>query len=343
MSPESLTVPELDAYTKISHLDPLGMDDFFTLLPEINQAKDTEAISTSIEVAIDRALNIDFFDRFTATATLRDFDFLLSSAVRHGLDPVNHYPGLAELLVTLGRVAETVPRGTVTTYAVVNPIGERQRTFTGSDTERIFIDAVARGAVALEGALETLANVDELAGMRSINTSLDVMISSIVAVKRNVSPEFFTNELRPYFDPIEIQGRKYLGAGGAQLQFVALDFALWGVDDDDAMYRGYFDENKDYLTAAQKEYLASIIDSNNGQSLITSLVQNPRPEVATECLEVLKKLKKFRYPHRKVARDNFQLRGPGDVGSGSYTTNILDVLIDKIEDAYCTLVEIVHE
>lgn len=52
---------------------------------------------------------------------------------------------------------------------------------------------------------------------------------------------------------------------------------------------------------------------------------------------------KFRYPHRKLARDNFKIRPDGSVGSGVYTTDILDVLLNETIGAIEKLEGIAHE
>jgi hypothetical protein len=55
--------------------------------------------------------------------------------------------------------------------------------------------------------------------------------------------------------------------------------------------------------------------------------------------DLLRKIRKFRYPHRKIAQDNFKLRPDDAVGSGSYKPDILDVLIDKTEKAIAQVEE----
>jgi hypothetical protein len=331
--------PAVDVYAQTSKLDPLYLDDFFQTLPDVNLRSDADTIAAEVERTLPFANAILESDTPGALAGLRDLDFLLSSGLRHGRNFISEVDGLEDTLVRLGAIAGTVPRGTVATYGLVNPSDERQRSFTGTDTEAVFIEAVTVGARALEDALNEYTSKGKINGLQAIDQGLDVMIDSIITVKRQVSPEFFTNEMRPYFDPIEIKGKKYLGAGGAQLQFVAIDFMLWGADDGHEMYRDYFAENAEYLSPEQRHHLSLAIESNSNESLLTYLQNTHDPELAIACLAVLKKLKKFRLPHRRVAEENFKLRNTGQVGSGSYTTNILDVLIDKTLAAIDTLEE----
>ena len=69
------------------------------------------------------------------------------------------------------------------------------------------------------------------------------MVKSIISVKRTVSPEFFTNDMRPYFESMTVGGKEYTGAGGAQMQLLALDYMLWGSTDESEDYRHFYEEN----------------------------------------------------------------------------------------------------
>ena len=105
------------------------------VLPEYNRAGDTDTVRDITNEAI-LCLNIDALDTDSATASMRDLDFLISSGIRLGVDLVKESPRLEQALINLGNVACTVPRGTVSTYALSNPRGTRQRTFTGSKNDR---------------------------------------------------------------------------------------------------------------------------------------------------------------------------------------------------------------
>jgi hypothetical protein len=322
-----------EPYSKVRDLDPLQLDSFFATLPDINEQGDVETIVHEVHRALSIAAIENEIDGHTALACLRDLDFLLSSSLRHGRNLIPEIDQLEDILIMLGERADTIPRGTVTTYGMANPTDERQRSFTGSEIEATFIKSVSDGAYALEDAMETYAYRGRLAGLQSIDRGLDVMIDSIVTVRRQVSPEYFTNVLRPYFEPLVINNTEYHGSGGAQLQFIAIDFLLWGLDDDSEEYSEYFMNNLSYLSSQQRLHLGRSMSMHNGESLLTYLKNNDDPEMADACLSVLKKLKKFRLPHKRVAEDNFKLRTKDQVGSGSYRTDILSILIDKTVNA----------
>lgn len=333
MTEVDVYIPSHDKYRYTSDLDPLQLDGFFQDLPKINEESDLQSIYDALVDAVGRIDYSTIVDEESALAALRDLDFIASSYLRHGRDPIQDVPGLEAVMVMLGDMAGTVPRGTVVTYAMVNPSGSRERSFTGSAEESLFIGSVRTSSVVLEHALQRFTTDEPAIALSELESGLQVMVDSVIAVKRGLSPTYFSDELRPYFDPLVIEGRKYLGAGGAQLQLVAFDYVLWGADDPDTMYNEYFAENKDYLSPNQRNLLGEIMEAQGDRSLLARLVEEPDSEAAEASLGVLKMLKKFRYPHRKMAQDNFKVRPEGKLGSGSYTTDILDVLVIKTEEA----------
>ena len=50
-------------------------------------------------------------------------------------------------------------------------------------------------------------------------------------------------------------------------------------------------------------------------------------------------LLKFRYPHLKVAKDNMNIRTEGSLGSGGYTSDILERLLSHTVRSRAKLVE----
>jgi len=341
--------PEKLFYQEIANADPLNLDNAIFFLPQLNKDGNTEVIKEILFYSLNASKNMS--SQTEAIASLRDIDFLAGSLIRHGIDPLTCIPGMEEELLRLGNIAETAPRGTVFTYAVVNPAGNRQRTFTGSVEEIRFIEATKEGVLALDHGLNALslcflANDEEL-GLALQNTSIDMdqMISSILRVRRNISPEYFTNEIRPYFEPLIIDGKKIAGAGGAQMQLLAIDRILWGVNDVDKDYQKFFTENLLYLTPMQRSAVNRFLDNNGNKSITFWLENNPgKFDRSREgALSLLNKIRKFRYPHRKVAQDNFKIRPKDSLGSGLYNTDILDILISKTENATRRIEESAYE
>lgn len=329
-------------YEIVRMLDPLVVDEQIHDLPHLNDRADVDAIRNITYQAVDRIEGTDL-DPAASTAALRDLDFLLSSALRHGADFIVEEPRVERLLLRLGEQACMIPRGTVSTYALANPRGERERSFTGSPEERLFIESVRSGAEDVEASLIAYVEQGQIAGLDSMADGIQTMIDSIIKVKRGITPAYFTGELRPYFEPLTIGGETYAGSGGAQLQFVAVDYLLWGADCTDSVYQDYFKDNVRYLSPEQRELMRRAIDANGGQSLVSLVAESHDKELAAKATIVLQGLKKFRYPHRKLARDNFAIRPQGSVGSGIYTADILDVLLDETMAAIDTLQGAVSE
>lgn len=350
MSERLQTCETYPSYEQVASLDPLKTDQIMEYLPELNSQGDIDAIREATQYATAGTEALAMPSRAEALATIRDLDFLASSLMRHGEQPLDTIPGLEAQLIRMGAVANTVPRGTVFTYAAANPNGERRRSFTGSHEEEAFIDSVTRSIIALDGAVEglgktSLGNDARLSqALWRSGEAMDEMIDSIVQVRRTVSPEFFTFQMRPYFEPLVINGESLTGAGGAQMQLVAVDRMLWGCEDKSPDYEGFFAENFIYLTPVQQEALSDYVRVNGDKSIVGWLNENPGqyPETTDAAIDLLKKIKKFRYPHRRIAQDNFKLRPNDAVGSGTYQPAILDVLIEKTEASIGILEESRH-
>lgn len=318
-------------YESVRKLDPLGLDERLRELPLINERADVDTLRNIANGIATDTVSSEF-SAADALASLRDSDFILSSGIRHGENYIESVNGFERILMTLGRIANTVPRGTVTTYAHVNPSDERQRSFTGSDAEALFIDSVRTSSADAELAMRVFAENDIQTGLAAIDKSLDTLIESIIAVRRGVTATYFTNELRPYFDAVEIGGTSYAGAGGAQLQLIATDYVLWGVGSADKVYMDYYADNVRYLSPDQRAWIQQCTDRQNGRSVVDLLIEGNDSAGQDAAIAIFQKLKKFRFPHRRIAQDNFKLRGDDSVGSGTYTPDILDVLIDKTQE-----------
>lgn len=331
---------EFPSYEEIARRDPLGLDPVMQALPILNERGDLDGIKEATVYASRILQDRELIERADALAVIRDVDFLTSSMLRHGENPFDHVPKLEESLIRAGSVANTVPRGTVFTYAAANPSGERRRSFTGSTEEDTFISAVTRSVVALDGSVDKMGGISPITTDQQLqriltgsSEAMDEMVRSIVEVKRVVSPEYFTFNMRPYFESLEIGGRSYTGSGGAQIQLVAIDFMLWGCEDTDPDYLKFFEENLQYLTPTQQRSLEQYLRTNGNQGIVSLVADSASYDNSTRqsAVDLLRKVKKFRYPHRKVAQDNFRLRPDDAVGSGSYKPDILDVLISKTQ------------
>ena len=331
-------------FETISKLDPLEFDGMHSQLIEINTRNDSTALIDQYEEMVQRALCLmeDDIDTDSAVAALRDLDFVIGSLLKQGEESLLLSEPSQRALGSLALAAGTVPRGTVYTYAACNPDDNRRRSYTGSQDEFLFIDAVKEGVNALDACADDLTTVLH-DGSRLGNASQQMgrLVTSIVKVKRGMTPGYFTDNMRPFFNSLRVNGEKYAGPGGAQMQVVAIDSMLWGLGCKDEVYLSYFKDNIKYLTPNQREQLNDFGNATDGRS-ITALLKSGdlSPELVAPTIDLLRTLQKFRHPHRKVASDNFNIRSEGAVGSGNYTPVILDDLMSLNKRAISELEQI---
>lgn len=333
---------EID-YKKTTELDPLNLDGDLFHLPEYNAKANTLMICQLGKKAVGNFRKAGIENREEAYAALRDLDFITSSLDRHGLKPMAEVDGLEDAMLWAGFVGDSVPRGTITTYAGVNPDGERRRSFTGSKEEDIFIDSLKVSFDELEIAMNGLSRLTLRSGGSDVIRSLDestsamqTMTNSTVSVMRNIPPTIFTGQIRPYFEPIDIDDKSYVAANGSQLQLVGVEKMVYGTGGVDSIESDFFEENMPYLNAAQRGRLQVFSEVNQGKNLLAMIEEGHNngediAEVLVSLSGLSKMIRKFRYPHRKVAEDNFKLRPDGSVGSGSYTPAVLTDLIHTTE------------
>lgn len=288
---------------------------------------DTLRIATEVLPSLPRQPDI-------AIASLRDIDIIASSLLKHGINPIEAEPRLTGTLKSLGAIAINVPRGTIATYVGINPNGSRRRHFTSTEQEAIFVESLSVGYRLLDTALTDMSTIkaesspsDIVEALESTVIAVDSMRDSIITVHRNISPEFFSAHIRPYFEPLEVDGEVYAAPGGSQLQLLGIEYAIWGCDSADEEYTKYFMENLKYLTAEQKQLMYTYLQNNSGKSIFTRVREEGDSTLAAEVTNVMRSLRKFRYPHKKVADDNFAIRPEGSVGSGHYTPQLLGHLI----------------
>ena len=170
------------------------------------------------------------------------------------------------------------------------------------------------------------------------------MVNAIGQVHRKITPEFFTTQLRPYFEPKEVDGKRYLSPGGAQMPILLIDLILWGSDCEDSIYQRYWAENIAYQPLFLRQRGKSIMAQPSLMRHALRAFERLKSSVTAEELEIFKRsvsslegmlliLEKFRHQHLRVAEANMLIRPDGSVGSGGYDTEILELLIRKVREA----------
>jgi monodechloroaminopyrrolnitrin synthase len=332
----------------VSMLDPLDFDKYF-----VNDTFSKFATSNEIDsllgfvsdaVGMITLENIKSLDEVSAMAAARDLNMVASAVTKFGV-PMYEVPHLEELLLLLTEKTNEVPTDTVFGYGARNPAGSRQRSFTKTEEETLFIESFSDG---MNGLVATLAGLETVQSMKIFDSRyaslvkestqyLKEMQEAILRVRKHITPDFFTNRLRPFFDPKSLRGQTYFAAGGAQMPVTMIDLLLWGVEDPDRTYVGYRNENLRYLPRAFRSKVevimgrSSILESIRAQ---TSRLIPPSAIPAVICSidslqELADQLIRFRGPHLSVAKANMKIRAQGSVGSGGYDVMILQYLINK--------------
>jgi hypothetical protein len=329
-------------YEAVASADPLQVDVVMRDLPNYNRNGEVSAIAQAAAYAVNNSATIEDPTPIEALASLRDMDVLVSSLIRHDSDSLGAIDGLEDQFIRMGRAASSPPRMTVYSYAAGNPVDDRRRSFTGSEQEDVFIDALAQGIVVLDGTVQSMSRIDlegdgndMEAALNQATHSLEVTKDALVEVIRKVTAEFFTCQIKPYFEPLVIGGEVVNAASGAQMQLIAIDQMLWGCEDDNPTYQQYFAHHSASLSQVQGRALDNFMQQNGGRSITGWLAEHKDeyPAATHAAVGLLKMTRKFRYPHRQIAKKNFELRPDGSTGSGSNDITLLDILIEKTEDA----------
>ncbi len=332
----------LESDSAVAKLDPLGLNETITReLVEYNQKELTTKLIKYAEWSCGKleksSSTLSIFD---AQAALRDLGLIAASLTRFGVK-ITEVRSLSESLIFLSGKTDEVPRDTVFSYGPRNPMGGLMRTFTNSPEEREFINsfrvamtAVTQALVCLYSAFQIDINHPQFSQIVDLaNNYCKVMINSIVAVIRAISPEYFTGVLRPFFEPILINGKIYYAPGGAQMQLLLIDRLLWGASELSSMYQSYYSENIYYLPPEFRIVSNKIGETSLVETMLlkTGASISNRTNVVKSFISVknvLLTILKFRHPHLRLAKNNFALRHPDTLGSGGYNIDVLVELID---------------
>jgi hypothetical protein len=307
----------------IAEADPVGADETFLRLPGFNEHKDIEGIREALQQLVTRAQSLSELNFIHCSSAIRDISMLGGSLVRFGIEPADSAPDFSEALMVLSAyVAAQIPRDSFIDYTSRNPVNSRERTFSSLPQEKIFIDGLRRGMAALDSCLENVmiacaypfSSQEFAANFRSATDSFQIMIDSIVQVKRGITPEVFTHQIRPFFEPFRVGDRAYSAPSGAEMPILNIDQIIWGADCEDELYTTYFRANMIRLPAIYQEISQTFTGQ---QSLITLLKDrlasgmhfSSEEHMSIQMLHhLLTRMYSFRMPHYRVAEDNVILR-----------------------------------
>ncbi|MFG3494762.1 monodechloroaminopyrrolnitrin synthase PrnB family protein [Streptomyces sp. NPDC047928] len=334
---------------EIRAADPLGADALLAAVPAMNRDADVPALTVALRALVPDLDRVAEWSVVEALAGMRDLGLLLGSLKRHGTEPVAAVPEVLPVLQELGRRTDMVPRDTVHHYTTWNPLGRRQRMYTGEPMEAHLQDAVRMVFPSLVAALDTCGELARLEPYEpGFALALDrtahhvqAMVDSIDFTVANVTPEFFARTLRSYFEEIDVAGRDYLGPAAAQVPLWLVDLTLWQCDRSDPRYDSFLDESVEYSLPSWRAFYTT---HKTGVSAVSKLagalswetVHRLPPQLiasAVSLSRVLRILKTFRARHIGIARkaysDDLKLY---DAGSGGAPVALLRAVLDLTRD-----------
>lgn len=330
----------------IASLDPLSADEHLTLVPTLNENKDTIALVLMLVDILPSMPTASTFDFYQAGAAMRDIGILLGSLKRHGVEPVNVIPELEDKLNLLGRITNLPPRDTLIHYTVWNPAGDRHRTYTGTQDEKHLIESVKMAMHPLLQAIFYLTDLhamplqspEFIATCDKAADSFEAMIKGIVHARRNISPAYFAQELRFYYDPILLNEKMYLGPGAVEMPVFVFDHILWSANCDDPMYKEfkgtYVPYIQEYVRAVYHEFLYqdSLVTKVSKSLLGDESYMAEKLQSAKALIRLFNLLKSFRMPHKKLADEAYAQKTQKEdenrkKGSGGYEPEILQHIL----------------
>lgn len=346
------------SHDDISLCDPLAATDYLRSLPELNRQESPIEIISSLAQIIPDTAQVKSWEYASAAAAMRDIGMFLGSIKRFRIEPEDVLPQLTPILLTLGEITELPPRDTVLHYTIWNSPDAGLRTYTHFEEERILIESTRSAYIALEDASQDLQLLYEIPITdphfgklcAKINRSMGQLGKSICEVFRDVGAEFFVTKIRPYFEPILVNGQEHRGPGAVELPLFLIDHMLWSSNSNDAEYVSF---KEDYLTTvlpeARKVYQelkgeASLLDRvireltgqpsmpNRGGAVDNSENINANVE---ELKLLFGRLISFRAPHFKLAQQAYMLTPDAqfDHGSGGYTPEIVGHVLTLTQHA----------
>jgi len=337
-------------YQQAQNADPFGADMRLVHdVPRLNQAADCGGL-----LKILRELVADGPKAATppeAWAAIRDLGFVMGPIKRRGVQPVLEVPKLGHYLLQLSECAACLhPRDNVFTLTVANPTDERRRTYTNSPSEYAFIEAVGVSMVTMDRCIADICTMLEHplhsphfeAWAKQAADTFQAVIDALLSVRTKVDPDWFANIFTRNLEQIEINGQSYHGPSADQTQMLLIDWMLYGQSE--SHYVVFFDSLQQHLRPIHRQIMSQhrqlhggslleIVRRNYAQSLAIDAEQTDRS--VQSIIRLLKRIRTFRYPHRKIAIDSFAMRDENrQIGSGGLTPDSdLRKLIDWTEQA----------
>lgn len=328
---------------QIKCLDPLRFDPHIQRLHELNRAGKADEIGALLNYLLSGLKNTESLTEEECVAVMRDLGIFMGILKKMGFEPVQQHPALLPVLCSIANRTAMPPRDTLLHYTLWNPDNERTRSYTGASDE---LDLIRSVKMSYPDLLLAIIMLDKLyissfvgeefkSTCDVIRESISSMIDGIVHAKRNVSPAFFANELRFYYDPIIVdRPEPYMGPGAVEMPMFLFDHILWNCDLEDEQYNGFKESFLPYnFEFVRKTYMYYKGKPSVWSSVIKNLSESPSVETlkaAEAVLDFSYILKGFRKPHKRLADQSYAYKQDFNraTGSGGYSVDILDKIMD---------------
>ncbi len=320
-------------------------------VPRLNQAADCEGLLKILRELVAGGPQAATLSPPEAWAAIRDLGFVMGPIKRRGVQPVQDMPKLGDYLLELAERAGCLhPRDDVFTLTVANPTGQRRRTYTKSPSEYAFIEAVGVSMVTMDRCIADICTMLQYplhsphveAWAKQAADTFQGVIDALLSVRTRVDPDWFANIFTRNLEKIEINGQSYHGPSADQTQMLLIDWILYGQCE--SHYVDFFNSLQQHLRPIHRQIMSqhrqahggsvlSIVRRNYAQSLAINAGQTDKS--VQSIIRLLKRIRTFRYPHRKIAIDSFAMRDENrQIGSGGLTPDSdLRKLIDWTEQA----------
>jgi monodechloroaminopyrrolnitrin synthase len=325
-------------------LDPLCADAICANVPAMNARKDVSSLVGALRSIAPTRTAITQLSHADCLAAMRDLGLILGSLKRHGIEPLAAVPELQPALISLGARTSMIPRDTVYHYGPWNPAGKRQRMYLGTHEEDTLIQSVRIALPQVESAtvlLQTLLDLppDEAAFasiLEKCARHLESMVRAIDLVRAEVTPNYFAQVMRPYFEPILVANTSYFGPAAAHMPLYLVDSLLWSANHSGPAHS----EFQHSMVAYSPPRWRSLLVALAGQQSITSRVlqavadagENPNPalrESVRALCKVFRVLITFRGRHMVIARAAYHVeRRLYATGSGGETVGLLEEILN---------------
>jgi hypothetical protein len=308
---------------RIAVSDPLDADIVFQQLPAWNERNESGNIRRALAEVIARVPPRSEWDYISCSAAIRDISMLGAALIRFECEPEEYVSEFSDALLALSaHIGAQIPRDSFIDYTSRNPPGARERTFTSKPQEKIFLNSLRLGMSALDLCLIHLltactfpiASQEFASSVHMATASFQAMITAIVEVKREITPEAFTHSIRPFFEPFHIAGKAFSAPSGAEMSILNIDQILWGADCADELYTTYFSANIIRLPTVYQEISRAVVGQKSLFSLLKermelgSALNREERRSIQEIHQLLTRMYTFRMPHYKVAEENVLLR-----------------------------------